>query len=273
MKCNEINDLEIVGVNGAPLVECGRSLPVARRKSDGFHCVLQIPKDDDPITFHAPEEAESYAATGRWTKIEGTIQIPRSCFSEKSASFTRQPMMIFADDKLLDQADRLPRPDWFDGERFFWRRLEGNDESIHAACGSEETIERMLDEWSQLLMKRFDAWYYYHRDQDYLKRLADFALCAAKSRGLRWKAYLRFALAQEPEKIRRTFDAFTLREFPDTSWERYKEEIKDLNDILSNRMPFEPLNVEKSDNTSTESKLRGIARVAPDDALTKAVER
>jgi hypothetical protein len=271
MKCIEMNDLEIVGMNGAPLVECGRSLPVARRKSDGFHCVLQIPKDDEPISFETPEEAESYAATGRWTKIQGTIQIPRSCFSGDSAGFTHQPMMIFADDKLLDQADRLPRPGSFNGERLVWRRLDGYDESIHAACCSEETSARLLDEWSQLLMKRFNAWYYYHRDQDYLKRLADFALCAAISRGLRWKAYLRFALVQEPEKIRRTFDAFTLREFPDASWERYKEEIKDLNDFLNNRTPFEHLSVEKSDDTSTESKLRGIARVAPDDAPTKAV--
>ena len=35
-------EIEIVGFNGAPLVECGLSLPVARRKSDGAFCVLNL---------------------------------------------------------------------------------------------------------------------------------------------------------------------------------------------------------------------------------------
>jgi hypothetical protein len=39
---NEIGnaDLEIVGFNGSPVVECGRALAVARRKADEMHCVL-----------------------------------------------------------------------------------------------------------------------------------------------------------------------------------------------------------------------------------------
>jgi hypothetical protein len=38
--------LEIVGFNGAPSVECGRALAVARRKSDGVYCVLRTPEND-----------------------------------------------------------------------------------------------------------------------------------------------------------------------------------------------------------------------------------
>lgn len=267
----EIKDLEIVGFNGAPLVECGRSLPVARRKSDGWHCVFQIPKANDAISFYSPEEAESYASLGRWTKIRSSLALPMSCIDPSDGGFSRQPIMIYANDKFLDQADRVPRPDLINGEYLIWRRLVGYDDSFQAACGSEESIERLLNEWAQSLMNRFDIWYYYHRDREYLKYMADFTLCAAKSRELRWKAYLRFASVQEPEKVRRTFDAFTRREFPGVAWEYYLHQIKELQDVLTNVRPVESSNHVMTSHISTESKLRGIAGVRPDIALTKAI--
>lgn len=267
----EIKDLEIVGFNGAPLVECGRSLPVARRKSDGCHCVLQIPKANDSISFYSPEEAESYASLGRWTKIRSSLVLPMSCLDPNDGGFSRQPIMIYANDKLLDQADRVPRPDSINGEKLIWRRLVGYDDSIQAACGSEESIEQLLNEWAQSLMNRFDSWYYYHRDREYLKHLADFTLCAAKSRELRWKAYLRFASVQEPEKVRRTFDAFTRREFPDVEWEDYLKEIKALQDVLKYLKSIESSKHVTTPNISTKSKLRNLALVLPNDIPSREV--
>jgi hypothetical protein len=90
----------------------------------------------------------------------------------------------------------------------------------------------LLDDSSAALLKRLEAMYHQGHDRPYMKRLADFALCAARSRTLRWKSYLRYALVQEPDHIRRTFESFTQREFPDVDWESYLKEIKSLSDVL-----------------------------------------
>ncbi len=55
-------ELEIVGFNGSPLVECGRALPVVRRPSDGMYCVLQSLPTDSPQSWHTEEEAAAYAS-------------------------------------------------------------------------------------------------------------------------------------------------------------------------------------------------------------------
>ena len=46
-RCEE--QLEIVGFNGSPLVECGRALPVARRPSDSRYCILQSLGKESPF--------------------------------------------------------------------------------------------------------------------------------------------------------------------------------------------------------------------------------
>ena len=85
-------------------------------------------------------------------------------------------MVVFADEGMLDTADRLPRPNAHNDQRFVWRRLAGYPETIQAACGSAEAIEQLLDDWAQGLLRRFDAMYHLGRDRGYLKRIADFVL-------------------------------------------------------------------------------------------------
>ena len=53
-------DLEIVGFNGAPLVECGRSLPVVRRTSDGTYCVLDLARGGAVPSCHSQDEANAF---------------------------------------------------------------------------------------------------------------------------------------------------------------------------------------------------------------------
>jgi hypothetical protein len=48
-------------MNGAPLVQCGRALPVVRRKSDSMHCVLRLSEKDAAIAWHDEDEAVSFA--------------------------------------------------------------------------------------------------------------------------------------------------------------------------------------------------------------------
>jgi len=258
------DDLEIVGFNGAPLVECGRALPIARRKSDGMHCVLELRQDGSPPNWHGEQEAADYADAQRWTLFETPVFVPRSCCLDTKECPPRQPMVVFADETMLDTADRLPRPPMPGDDYLIWRRLKGYSDRVRAACGSAETVEPLLNDWACALLKRFDAMYSLGRDCEYLKRIADFALCAAKERSLRWRSYLRYATAQEADRVRSTFEKFTRREFPDVGWEAFVTELECLRDVLRAipaRTPDPPS--PPSHPSTALPKMRGIAAARP----------
>lgn len=261
--CGE--ELVIVGFNGAPLVECGRALPVARRKSDGMHCVLQLRSESEPVTWHARNEAGAFTKVGRWTQFAEPVFMPKACVSDSDDRLVRQPMVIFADEAPLDTADRLRRPDLYNGEDVFWRRLAGHPDTTQAACGSAETVEQLLDDWASGLLKRFDAMYHLGRDPPYLKRIADFALCAAKSRALRWQSYLRYALVQDADRVRRMFESFAHREFPNVTSEAFLGEVKSLCAVLR-AVPTAGVHpAPPSSPASALPKMRGIAAAHPID--------
>jgi len=174
-------------------------------------------------------------------------------------------MVVYAARHFLDTAARVSWPAALVGERFLWRHLEGNDDSIQAACGSADVVEAMLDDWATSLKERFNVMYQRGRDKASLKRVADFMLCAARNRPLRWQAYLRCALAQEPERVRQINDAFTRNEFPDMPWQAYLEQIKNLGDVLKSVPAQEPKTAAPSSRVTARGKLGGIARCQPLD--------
>ena len=228
----ELQEIEIVGFNGSPQVECGCAQPIARRKSDGMHCVLKLPLDSRVAAWCNEEEAAQYASEKRWTLFSSPVFLPQGCLVGTEQSATTQPMVVFVDDSVLDTADRLPRPSLASGQYLIWRALQGYAGTLHATCSTSRTVETLLDEWAAALLGRYDGMYATGRELPYLKHIADFALCAARGRSLRWKAYLRFALAQEKDKVRRTFDTFVHHEFPETSWEDFVTELRSLGDVL-----------------------------------------
>lgn len=258
------DDLDIVGFNGAPLVECGRALPVARRKSDHQHCVLHVPRTGAPLAWCSEAEAVAYARAKRWTLLDGRLSLPQSCEPAVGGELTRQPMMVFVDESLLDTADRVPRPDHWMDEYPIWRHVDGSPDSLYAACLSAEAVEALLEDWAHGLLRRFDAMFGIGQDLPYLKRIADFALCAARTRPSRWKAYLRYALSQEPDHVRRTFESFTQRGFPDVPWEDFLRELKGLSDVLRAVRISRPEPAASSSRPAAASKLCGIAAVLPD---------
>lgn len=234
------DELEIVGFNGAPLVECGLSLPVARRKSDGMHCVLKSVQDRWAASWYDQEEADEFARGGRWTRLWEPLLLPRSCVSVPDQRLSRQPMVVYAVQSFLQAMEVETWPTGFRDEILLWRRLEQHASSIQAACGSAEVVTALLDDWATALKQRFDAMRRQGHDQPSLKRVADFMLCAAENRPLRWQAYLRYAMVQEPEKVRQTFDAFVRNEFPNVPWETYLDEIKSLGEVLESIPTAEP---------------------------------
>jgi hypothetical protein len=264
------DDLEVVGFNGAPQVECGRALPVARRKSNRTYCVLETGKDGASPSWYEEEEAIAFAKAGRWARLRGPLSWPRSCLSGPESVRSWQPMVVFAAQSLLDEAGRAARPAWFHDELLVWRHLEDSDDSIQAALGPANVVEALLDDWATGLKRRIDAMLQHGHDPAALKRVADFMLCAAKKRPLRWQAYLRFAMAQEPERIRPTFDAFVRHEFPNMAWESYLDEIKVLRETLRS-VPVEvPRPVAVSSHATTLSKLHDLTKELPIDVYQSA---
>ncbi|TVS21182.1 MAG: hypothetical protein EA424_00200 [Planctomycetaceae bacterium] len=112
-------ELEIVGFNGSPLVECGRALPVVSRSSDGMYGILRSLREDSVQPWYTDEEADAYASSGRWTKFVDPIPLSPRCFSRNDGTPVGQWMVLFADEHMLDTADRLPRPACSHDQPFF----------------------------------------------------------------------------------------------------------------------------------------------------------
>jgi hypothetical protein len=263
MSSLKASEIEIVGFNGAPLVECGRSLPVARRKSDGRHCVHDLSRGVEALIWYSQEEAASFAEARQWTKLVRSVPIPNSCVVMSTGTIATQPMVIFENEELLDVADRVPRPDYHDGQYLMWQALKGADTGYFAACASRTAIEAILDDWAEGLLKRFDAMIGLSRDRVDLKRIADFSLCAARSRNLRWKANLSYAATQEPDQVKRTFERFILPEFPHVTWDGFVDELKALRNGWDAVLVFPPPAHAIQSHGSTRCELRGIATERP----------
>jgi hypothetical protein len=259
MNGREKEMLEVVGFNGAPPVECGRALPVLRRTSDGRYCVLDS-ETQAVAAWFSEEEAIAFANAGRWTRFESPVPLARSDGAITSGQSTQPVMVIFADQSLLDYAGRATWPVQAHGESLRWCHLLGQAESIRAACAPAKIAEALLDEWADCLQRRYDAMYGAGGEQDVLKRTADYMLCAAKTRAIRWQAYLRYALAQSPERVRQIFDMFTKNEFPDVPWQSYVDEIKDLRHLLTSAPAGQSTPVAPGLPAGARGKLAGITR-------------
>jgi hypothetical protein len=127
-------------------------------------------------------------------------------------------MMIHVASMLLTAAGLSARPDSYREESLLWNPLEQQDDAIRAVCCSADNVEALLDEWGECLKKRFDEAYLPKTERASLKRITDYMLCAARSRTLRWQAYRRHALVQQPEGVEQTFKFFTKNEFPAVPW-------------------------------------------------------
>jgi hypothetical protein len=254
------DNLEIVGFNGAPLVECGRALPIVRRKADNAYAVLDVRDCLMAGNWHSENEAELFASKGQWTRLDKPLPVARSCCDTDGKRIVVQPMIVYADDSLLDAADRPARPALQSGEYLIWRKLHGFSEHIHAACASAPAIETLLNRWGRGLLERFDAMYRTGERRDYLKRIADFALCASREPSTRWKAFLYYATVHEPERVQRMFDTFVKLEFPDADWDRFIKALAALRDVLGSAPRIAPAPGPASSPPSAAlSKVRGIA--------------
>jgi hypothetical protein len=262
MNGREKEMLEIVGFNGAPSVECGRALPILRRASDGRYCVHESDTQAAAAWF-SEEKASAFANAGRWTRFESPVPLARSNGAISNGQSTQPVMVIFAAQPVLDYAGRATWPVQVHGESLRWCRLLGRPESIRAACAPAKIVEALLDEWANCLQRRYDAMYGAGGEQDVLKRTADYMLCAAKTRAIRWQAYIRYALAQSPERVRPIFDTFTKSEFPDVPWQSYVDQMENLRHLLKSVPAGKPQSAAPAPSAAVRGKLQGIAGRRP----------
>ena len=251
-------NLDVAGLNGSPSVECGRALPIVRRKSDGLYAVFKTVVDPAALAWQSEEEAIAFADAKRWARLQQPIPIPASCVSQDAGQVIRQPMMIHVDSRLLTAAALGARPESYRGEPLQWGTVEGYPDDLSAACGSAENVEALLDQWGTRLKERFDELFGRTSQKESLKSIVNSMLCAARSRRLRWQAYLRLALVQSPETVEQTFRYFTKNEFPDVPWGAFLDQRKALGDVLT-KTPSPT----SSSLASARSKLQGIANRRP----------
>lgn len=253
-----ISEVEIVGFNGRPLVECGRALPVARRKTDGKHCVVDLSSGVENLVWHSNEEAKKFVFEQRWTQFRTSLNIPKNCFGEHP-SLAIQPVVVYTNQRLLDYADRQFLPESWEGEYLIWKKLEELPDEYQATCGTSKTIASLMNHWADGLLKRFDAMARLGRDNEYLLRIADFALCAATERKKRWDAFMRYSIAQQSDKAQRTFETMIKREFNNVTWEVFIESRRYLTDLLHSGFRTE---ADKS-TTDSSSIFSGVATALP----------
>jgi hypothetical protein len=250
------------------LVECGRALPVARRNSDRSHCVVDLTSGVENLHWHTEAEANEFVVQQRWTQFRSPLNMPTKCLGSHP-SLAVQPMVVYTNQTLLDNADRQFLPESWDAEYLIWKKLNNFPDEYQATCGTSNTIASLMNHWADGLLGRFDAMVRLGRDHEYLLRIADFALCAATDRNKRWEAYLRYSIAQQPDKVQRTFETMIKREFGGVTWDAFIDGRSALTDVL--RSGFHTDTVPNAAvATSTVSslatalpKVRGIAAERP----------
>ncbi|WP_254053605.1 hypothetical protein [Singulisphaera sp. GP187] len=120
-----------------------------------------------------------------------------------------------------------------------------------------------MDDWAMAIKRRFDARFHQGHQKAALKRVADFMLCAARTRDLRWQAYLRYAMSQEPDRVQPVFDSFIQGEFPDADWPGFLKQIESQSGVLKAVQIPEIRSSSASQSQNARSKLMNITNQPP----------
>jgi hypothetical protein len=255
------DDLEIVGFNGVPLVECGRALPVVRRKSTDRYFKVSVRPGAAPALECDRPQLEAFSQEGRLTLLAHPLPLPKG-LTAGPGDLPRQLMVLCVSQSFLDTAD-CSRPEKHEGEPLAWQQLPAREPAVWVTCASEAAVEHLLNSWGHRLLQRTDDTLA-QGDWERSLRTADLGLCAAVDRAIRWRLHVRYAAAQawspEPERVRRTFDNFVRREFPTWSWEDFSREHGSLSETLRARGPrWHAPSVAPPGGTDARRGLAGVA--------------
>src|SRR5712691_10015138 len=186
----EADDLEIVGFNGVPRVECGRALPVVRRKATDRFFKLSVRPGAAPPQECDRQQLEAFSREGRLTLFAHPLPLPRELNVGAGDAF-RQPMVLYVSQSFLDAAE-CSRPEQHEGELLTWQQLPGCQPVAWVACASEVVVEHLLDLWARRLLQGADDFLAQEKGAwERALRMADLGLCAAVDPALRWRLFIR----------------------------------------------------------------------------------
>ncbi len=251
----DVRDVEVIGLAGSTLVECGTAIPVARRLSDGKFCRFVV--SPAPLQWFPGSEFDQLVSEGRVSPFESPVPLPSSAVAANPV----QPLVLYMNQVFLAAAETTPPADWEEKQcvwtsrnfhtvsqlpadreetQCVWTLLPHESVKTWAACLPGEQAKAMLNEMAEKILDRLDAGISFTRNSEEtakLLQLADFGLCAATDKTLRWRLYLRYGATLEPDRVRRTFDSFVVREFPLCRWESYLKEMTSFQSVLISRAP------------------------------------
>jgi hypothetical protein len=226
------NDLEVVGFNGTPRVECGRDLAIVRQRSTDRYSRLV---DGVPPPAHTREEIDAFESQGRLTLLPKPINLSR--MKDFRRSGMRLAEVVWYKDSFLAELGVIEPPK-YPGVLQDWQPVAGGN--YRAACASGAGAPGLLNLWGRELLNKSERLLPARSDDMWtkIKKLADLGLCASIESRLRYEHYLRYAAAQwviaSPDHARRTFDCFIHREFPQVSWREFETAVK----LFSHERPF-----------------------------------
>jgi hypothetical protein len=242
-----IDDLEVIGFNGTPRVECGRDLAIVHQLSSDHYYRLD---GSAPFVYHSAEEIAAFEQQGRLTRFPHSI--PLSQIAPFYRVGIRMAEVVWVRDSLLKQLG-VSDPQKYPGVLHNWQLLNS---SCRATCASGSGSRGLLNLWGRELLRQSDNFRTVAASDKWVevKRLSDLGLCASIDPRLRFEHYRRYTAAQQmisgSAHARRTFDYLVKPEFKDVSWSNFEFSINDL--IRERRQEM-----------SIQEKWKGIAQVRP----------
>jgi hypothetical protein len=220
------NDLEVVGFNGTPRVECGRDLAIVHQRSTDRYSRLV---DGVLPPAHTREEIDAFESQGRLTLLPNPIDLSRMTPFRRAGM--RLAEVVWYKDSFLAELG-VTEPPKYPGVLQDWQHFAAGN--YRATCASGAGAPGLLNLWGRELLNKSQRLLPTLSKEIWakIKKLADLGLCASIESRLRYEHYRRYAAAQcvisGTDHARRTFDCFIHREFPKMSWREFETAAKSL---------------------------------------------
>ncbi len=250
-----ISDLEIVGFNSEPVVQCGQAFAVARRKSTDLFFPLTKGVLSSQFKWYHRMEIEQLNKEGHLTLLPHAVPVPIETREDNSVIL---PRVAWVSESLFQEANFDRPPNRHAEVCFDWQLVPNSKQRIWAACVSGRASAGFVDHLAELMRDKADDLIAGKKPIDWnrVERISDLGLCAADAKNLRYELWTRYlagiACSSRPEKARKLFDFFVCKEFPGITWEKIQSSVDELQQSLNLRHSIQ--------HPGISNKFRGIAR-------------
>lgn len=239
-----ILDLEVWGLNGRPTALCGVAHPVVRHKESGLYALYSL-TGTGGLHWETHSAIDEYCQSGRVTLLSEPIGLPYQLLHYPIRSLN-QTVLAWVEPsigELLGWGDG-GKPEPVDPSTSgSWQRdsvienkwtTRHRERSLWVCAKGETVLGASFKQYATEALTKFDELAaVHHPNWPDLTRIADFGLSAsANVPQLRYAHYIRYCASQyfspdgRPESVSNVFRLFVHREFPNVSWERFREEMR-----------------------------------------------